>query len=138
MKKFMIMLLAAGMLVFSAVAVNAATKTPVATSQQQTCSCCKEGCTCGDCDKCKATKCNCCKEGCTCGDCDKCKATKCNCCKEGCTCGDCDKCKATKCNCCKEGCTCGDCDKCKATCDDNKCTSEQKCTKKGCKAKKSK
>ena len=32
----------------------------------------------------------------------------------------------------------GDCDKCKATCDDNKCTSEQKCTKKGCKAKKSK
>lgn len=98
MKKFMIMLLAAGMLVFSAVAVNAATKTPVATSQQQTCSCCKEGCTCGDCDKCKATKCNCCKEGCTCGDCDKCKAT----------------------------------------CDDNKCTSEQKCTKKGCKAKKSK
>ena len=114
----MIMLLAAGMLVFSAVAVNAATKTPVATSQQQTCSCCKEGCTCGDCDKCKATKCDCCKEGCTCGDCDKCKATKCNCCKEGCTCGDCDKCKAT--------------------CDDNKCTSEQKCTKKGCKAKKSK
>lgn len=98
MKKFMIMLLAAGMLVFSAVAVNAATKTPVATSQQQTCSCCKEGCTCGDCDKCKATKCDCCKEGCTCGDCDKCKAT----------------------------------------CDDNKCTSEQKCTKKGCKAKKSK
>ena len=98
MKKFMIMLLAAGMLVFSAVAVNAATKTPVATSQQQTCSCCKEGCTCGDCDKCKATKCYCCKEGCTCGDCDKCKAT----------------------------------------CDDNKCTSEQKCTKKGCKAKKSK
>lgn len=94
----MIMLLAAGMLVFSAVAVNAATKTPVATSQQQTCSCCKEGCTCGDCDKCKATKCDCCKEGCTCGDCDKCKAT----------------------------------------CDDNKCTSEQKCTKKGCKAKKSK
>ena len=78
MKKFMIMLLAAGMLVFSAVAVNAAAKTPVATSQQQTCSCCKEGCTCGDCDKCKAT------------------------------------------------------------CDDNKCTSEQKCTKKGCKAKKSK
>ena len=98
MKKFMIMLLAAGMLVFSAVAVNAATKTPVATAQQQTCSCCKEGCTCGDCDKCKATKCDCCKEGCTCGDCDKCKAT----------------------------------------CDDNKCTSEQKCTKKGCKAKKSK
>lgn len=98
MKKFMIMLLAAGMLVFSAVAVNAATKTPVATSQQQTCSCCKEGCTCGDCDKCKATKCDCCKEGCTCGDCDKCKAT----------------------------------------CDDNKCTSEQKCTKKGCKEKKSK
>lgn len=98
MKKFMIMLLAAGMLVFSAVAVNAATKTPVATSQQQICSCCKEGCTCGDCDKCKATKCDCCKEGCTCGDCDKCKAT----------------------------------------CDDNKCTSEQKCTKKGCKAKKSK
>ena len=98
MKKFMIMLLAAGMLVFSAVAVNAATKTPVATSQQQTCSCCKEGCTCGDCDKCKATKCDCCKEGCTCGDCDKSKAT----------------------------------------CDDNKCTSEQKCTKKGCKAKKSK
>ena len=94
----MIMLLAAGMLVFSAVAVNAATKTPVATSQQQTCSCCKEGCTCGDCDKCKATKCDCCKEGCTCGDCDKCKST----------------------------------------CDDNKCTSEQKCTKKGCKAKKSK
>ena len=94
----MIMLLAAGMLVFSAVAVNAATKTPVATSQQQTCSCCKEGCTCGDSDKCKATKCDCCKEGCTCGDCDKCKAT----------------------------------------CDDNKCTSEQKCTKKGCKAKKSK
>ena len=98
MKKFMIMLLAAGMFVFSAVAVNAATKVPVATSQQQTCSCCKEGCTCGDCDKCKATKCDCCKEGCTCGDCDKCKAT----------------------------------------CDDNKCTSEQKCTKKGCKAKKSK
>ena len=98
MKKFMIMLLAAGMLVFSAVAVNAATKTPVAASQQQTCSCCKDGCTCGDCDKCKATKCNCCKEGCTCGDCDKCKAT----------------------------------------CDDNKCASEQKCTKKGCKAKKSK
>ena len=65
-----------------------------AQSQDTKCDCCKEGCTCGDCDACKVKKCDCCDK-CTCG------------CKEGkkCTCAS-DK--SEKCNCkakkCKKGC----------------------------------
>ena len=152
MKKLMTMLLAAGLLIFTSVAVNAATVADVVTQTQ--CDTCTEQADKGFCkseilekvttDK---AKCDCCKEGCTCGDCEKCKAKKCDCCKEGCTCGDCEKCKAKKCDCCKEGKAC-DCCKCKGKCDkdcscgcDNgkkcKCNKQKKCkSKKGCKVEK--
>lgn len=84
------------------------------------------------------TKCDCCKEGCTCGDCDACKAKKCDCCKEGCTCGDCDACKVKKCDCCDK-CTCGCKEGKKCTCASDKsekCNCKAKKCKKGCKIKK--
>lgn len=131
MKKFMVMLLAAGVIAFGALASNAdEVQTAAPQQQQESCQCCPEGCTCGDCDKCKADKC-------TCGECEKCKAGKCDCGKPDCKCNE----APADCDCCKEGCTCGDCDKCKTDkCDCgkcDKCQADKEC-KKGCKVKKSK